>query len=149
MADKMLRLRQLETSLVEIKNQLPSRPRKGWISEFRRALLMTAAQLAKRLNVDQSAVTKLERSEEKKTITLSKLERAAEALGCEVRYVLVPKTSLEKNMFERARKKLREEDKRLQHTLSLEGQSDYDNRLREDVETAYLMLKLGSRIWDD
>lgn len=149
MSDRLLRLRQLESSLADFRNNLPHRPRRGWIAEFRKALWMTTAQLAKRLKVDQSAVTKLERSEEKRTITLSKLERAAEALGCEVRYVFLPKMSLETNMFELARKKLQDEDKRLQHSLGLEAQSDYDNQLREDIQTAYLMHKLGSKIWDD
>ncbi len=149
MKDRLLRLRQLETSIGRISPLLPPRPKAGWIAEFRTAMRMTSAQLAKRLGLDQSSVSRLEKSEVKNTITLESLERCANGLGCEVRYIFVPKKPLEKLMFERARKKLLNEDIRLQQNLRLEGQSNYDNQFDDDARTAFLLLDLGTRIWDD
>jgi len=56
MENHLLRLRQLESALKDKVIELPPRPKNGWIAEFRKALLMTSAQLAKRLGIDRSTV---------------------------------------------------------------------------------------------
>lgn len=144
-----LRRTQLDSSLQALITQIQPRPKSGWIAEIRKALMMTSVQLAKRLGIDQSTLSRLEKSEVKNTITLESLEKAANALNCELRYVFIPRKSLEKTWFAQAEQKLKKEDKNLQHTLSLEGQSDYDNQLDKDVRTAFLALELGSKIWDE
>lgn len=144
-----LRRTQLDSSLQALITQIQPRPKSGWIAEIRKALMMTSVQLAKRLGIDQSTLSRLEKSEVKNTIRLESLEKAANALNCELRYVFIPRKSLEKTWFAQAEQKLKKEDKNLQHTLSLEGQSDYDNQLDKDVRTAFLALELGSKIWDE
>lgn len=72
-------------------------PRQGWIHEIRKALMMTTTQLAERLGVHQTTISRLERSEAESRITLGKLEKAANALDCELRYIIVPKQKQEVN----------------------------------------------------
>jgi len=90
-----LKLRQLDTALDRWRSaDLPSRPPSGWIKAVREGLGMAATHLATRLGVTTSTVTRLETSEADDTISLATLRRAAEALDCELRYVLVPRQSL-------------------------------------------------------
>ena len=63
---------------------------------------MTSGQLAKRLGVQQPRVIELERGEVSGNITVRSLERAAEALGCELVYVLVPEKPLANTIREKA-----------------------------------------------
>lgn len=149
MQSSNLRRVQLDSSLRALSTQIQPRPKSGWIAEIRKALVMTSAQLAKKLGIDQSTLSRLEKSEVKNTITLESLHRAANALGCELHYVFIPREPLEKTWLDRAEQKLENEDKRLQHTLALEGQSDYDSQLRKDVRTVVLAYELGSKIWDE
>src|SRR5205823_6384520 len=78
-------------------------PSRGWIKAIREALGMSTAQLAKRMGVRQPSVVDIERSEEKGSIALSTLRRAAEALNCTVAYVLIPNKPLDTTVRESAR----------------------------------------------
>jgi DNA-binding Xre family transcriptional regulator len=75
----------------ELSRLIPPRPRDGWIAEIRSLLLMTSSQLARRVGVSQSVISNLQKSEREKTITLKSLEKVANALECELVYVLIPK----------------------------------------------------------
>ena len=97
-----LKLRQLDATLSRWRAaDLPSRPPSGWLKVIREALGMTATRQAKTLGVTTSTVTRLETSEADETISLATLRRAAEALGCELQYALVPKQSLADTLEDR------------------------------------------------
>ena len=98
-------------------------PTRGWIRAIREALGMTAEQLATRMGVRQSSIVALERSEEKGTIELATLRRAADALDCNVVYALVPNKPLETTIRERARAFLRRRRQPVAHTMLLEDQN--------------------------
>ena len=109
-------------------NQLSSiedfrRPNKGWLAAIREVLGMTAVQLGQRMGVSATAVTQFEQRERQKTIQLKTLEKAAAALGCDLVYVLVPKTNLEQFVQEQAQKKAKEHYQRVSHSMSLEQQA--------------------------
>jgi len=97
-------------------------PSRGWIRAIREALGMSTAQLAKRMGVRQPSIVDLERSEEKGSVELATLRRAAEALGCSLVYVLVPNELLETTIRERARAFLRRRRRPVEHTMLLEDQ---------------------------
>src|SRR5580658_7650966 len=82
-----------------------ARPHRGWIRAIRDALGMSSAELATRLGVSQQAVADLERSEAQDTIKLETLRRAADALDCDLAYVLVPRIPLEDEVRAQARRK--------------------------------------------
>ena len=57
-------------------------PSKGWIRAVRDALGMNVRQLAERLNVDKSRVSRIERDEVEGNVTLKTMRRVGEALDC-------------------------------------------------------------------
>jgi transcriptional regulator with XRE-family HTH domain len=65
--------------------------RRVWLREVRKALGVPVAEVACALKKHRSAVAKIEQREEEKTISLLALEQAAEALGCELVYSIVPR----------------------------------------------------------
>ena len=98
------------------------RPHRGWIRAVRDALGMSGPELAARMGVSQSTVSDLEASEAADRIQLSTLRRAADALGCDLVYVLVPRTGLEEAVAARARAKAAAHLGRVAHSSRLEAQ---------------------------
>jgi predicted DNA-binding mobile mystery protein A len=98
------------------------RPHKGWVRAMRDAIGMTAAQLATRMKVAQPRITELEKAEVTGRITLTSLERAAEAMGCTLVYALVPRRPLEELVQDRARQVADKILARVDHTMRLEDQ---------------------------
>jgi predicted DNA-binding mobile mystery protein A len=74
-------------------------PPEGWVRHLRDALGMNTRQLAARLGTSRQAVLGLESRERRGAITLDTLGRAADALGCELRYVLIPRDSLHQRRY--------------------------------------------------
>ena len=153
MRGQQAKLRRRELSrLTTAINELPlSTPRKGWIASIRLAIGMTGQQLARRLGVDPSAVSRLERSEANRTITLSHLDRAAAALGCRVVYALVPHEPLDDSIRARARAAARRLRQPVAHSMTLEDQS-LDREAAQDREELLaedLIAKLDPILWED
>ena len=127
-----------------------ARPAKGWIRAIRNALGMTTTQLAKRMGVSQPQVVKTEQSEARRAISLESLERAADALGCDLVYTLVPRQPLRESIVERARQLAVKQLSRTTHTMPLEAQNvspeEYDETLEELVQK--LVESGGSRLWE-
>lgn len=130
---------------------LLKRPPKGWIKAMREALGMTTAQLAIRLGVSQPRVSIIEQAEEHKNITLETLERAANAINCELVYMLVPRNGgLDDLVNEQAIKAARAKLKSTKHTMALEKQSvDTDDEIEQLRKIAKsLAEKSGSELWN-
>lgn len=106
---------------------------------------MAAAHLATRLGVTTSTVTRLETSEADDTISLATLRRAAEALGCELHYAVVPKQSMSDTLENRALAMARQQMAAISHTMALEAQAT--SRETVDTQTRALAENLlkGSR----
>lgn len=147
-----LKLRQLDTALHHWRSaNLPPRPPSGWIKAIREGLGMAAAHLASRLGVTTSTVIRLETSEADDAISLATLRRAAEALGCELQYALVPKQGLRNTLENRAMALARQQMATVSHTMALEAQST--SREAVEVQTRALAEELlkGSRraLWKE
>jgi len=78
-------------------------PPKGWIRAIRGSLGMSGRQLAGRLGLSKQSVARMERDEIKGALSLKTLRRVAEGLDCVLVYGIVPRTSLEKLVHDRAR----------------------------------------------
>lgn len=111
--------RQLDDVLATAR--IPSRPRTGWIATIRQALGMSKTQLAKRINIARQSLSDLESNEARETITLTSLRNAADALGCDLQYVLVPKKPLERMIMEQAFKKASNKLGRVNQSQALEA----------------------------
>lgn len=147
-----LKLRQLDTALTSWRNaDLPPRPSSGWIKAIRESLGMAAAHLATRLGVATSTVTRLETSEADDTISLGTLRRAAEALGCELQYALVPRQSLAETLENRALTLARQQMGAISHTMTLEAQTTSPETVEAQTRTLAERLLKGSRraLWKE
>lgn len=138
-----------EKLLAFVQARMIIRPKSGWVRAIREALGMTTSQLAHRMGIQQSGVTLLEKREINKKVTLETLERAAQAMNCELVYALVPKTTLEKIVDEQSQKAAQEILARTTHTMHLEqqGVSDPETRLHAEELATEIKNKLDSRLW--
>jgi predicted DNA-binding mobile mystery protein A len=147
-----LKLRQLDAALASWRSaDLPPRPPSGWIKAIREGLGMAAAHLAARLGVTTSTVTRLETSEADDTISLATLRRAAEALGCELHYALVPKQSLADTLENRAMALARQQMTAVSHTMALEAQATSRETVEAQTRALAESLLKGSRraLWKE
>jgi predicted DNA-binding mobile mystery protein A len=127
------------------------RPEKGWLRAVRDALGMTAAQMGHRLGISQPSATALEQAEVSGSITLNTLQRAAEALGCRLVYVLVPEKPLAETVQERARLVATNGTAAVEHTMRLEDQAVHSQRVHQELVRHAVedLLQHPSRLWDD
>lgn len=77
-------------------------PQCGWAKTVRLAMGMSSKALGDRLGMSAQGVRQLEQSEVDGSISLRTLSRLANGLDCEVRYMLVPRTSLIEQVLQRA-----------------------------------------------
>ena len=150
--DRASARRQLDKRLSLLDNMdIFARPSRGWLKAIREALGMTTAQLGQRLGVVQSRAVAIEQAETKGTLTLSSLEKAAQALDCRLVYALVPRKSLENLVKERASLLAKRRLKSTRHSMALEAQdvdaADESEQLKK--LTRRLIEKAGSKLWED
>ena len=78
-----------------------SRPPEGWLRAMRLAVGIPAEQIADEMGFTTRMVFQTERAEQKRNISLERLERMARAVGCDLVYGLVPwERSLEDRALE-------------------------------------------------
>ena len=153
MKNQWLTIKQLDKQLKEWQaiSKKYGKPRAGWIKTLRVALSMSAEQFADRLGLTRGRVNQLEKSEVHDAVTLWSLKEAANALGCELVYAIVPKGSstLEDIIKTRAEQVAKERVARVAHSMSLEAQSvDADTlKSQKDVLAKSLMEHLNKKFW--
>jgi predicted DNA-binding mobile mystery protein A len=118
------------------------RPHKGWIRAIRDALGMSTTELAARIGVSQQRVSQIEQGELQETITLETLRRAANALDCDLAYVLEPRTSLDEAVRKQAHKKA------TRHLAPLAHHSRLENQALTDDDEAAQLEEFASRFID-
>lgn len=143
---RKLRIGQLERSLRPFLAGTDSpRPQKGWIRAIREASGVTVRDMAKRLRRVPSAAAHLEKSEAEYRITLGSLRAAADALGCELVYALVPRSgSIQDLAEERVRTKAGENVRAVEHSMALEDQAvgGIESKIEEETRR---MLKRSEK----
>ena len=113
------------------------------------SLGMTGVQFARRLGIRPQSVEAVEKSEANGSIQLKTLRRAAEVLDCTLVYALIPNTSLEGVVRQRARKIAMRDLGRVAHTMKLEAQGTGDANLEDRIE-AYIRDELKERdLWNE
>ncbi len=125
------------------------RPARGWVRAIRDALGMSSRQLAARINISQPAVAQLERSEADGVVQLDTLRRAADALECDLVYVLVPRASLDEIVRSRARTVARADIATVDRTMRLEQQGLTPNQLERRIDNYATKLITTGRLWDE
>ena len=112
---------------------------------------MTASQLAGRIGVASPRIYEIEKSELSGSITLSSLERAANAMDCQLVYALVPRQPLQDMVEQRALLKAKKRVRAASHTMTLEDQALDEAALREQIDalTKELLSGRASAIWEE
>lgn len=98
-------------------------PRDGWVRTVRNAIGMKLKDLAHRLSVNDSTVSRLEKGEVDGSISLNSLRKLADAMDCDVVYGLIPREGSYSKLIKRQAR--RHVDKNLDvvnHTMMLEKQ---------------------------
>ena len=147
-----LKRHQLDVALNRWRSaDLPPRPPSGWVKAIRESFGMTASHIAQRLGVTTSTVTRLETSEADDTVSLATLRRAAEAMGCELQYALVPRQSLSDTLEARALELARSRMATISHTMALEAQSTSRDTVEAQTRELVESLLKGPRraLWRD
>ncbi len=129
-----------------------SRPlSEGWLKTVRTALGMTGLQLAKRLGVSKSQVSKTENSELSGSVTLKTMQNMAEAMNCRFVYAVIPEQDIDQVLKERAIKKAKARVKTASTHMALEAQSLDQQTLDSEIEriAADIMRGKPSDLWSE
>ena len=127
------------------------RPKEGWIRTLRKALGMSSPQLARILGLGKAQVSQMERMEIDDRITLKQLRRVAEELDCELVYALVPRTSIQEMIRERADFKAKKIIEAANQHMILESQQLNERSLNEqlNLETNRLIQDMPRDLWEE
>lgn len=146
-----LRLEHLDAALGRFKAlSARGRPSPGWLKVIREALGRTERQQAARVGISGPSLHKAEASEADEKITLGQLRRLADALDCELVYVLVPRTPLLEQVEQQALKLAQQDVLGTAHSASLSGKAPSESAVRSSIreqQASYLRGRLA-RLWD-
>jgi len=112
---------------------------------------MSAAQIANRLNVSRAAIYKLEERESLRTVSLKQLDRAADAMECDVFYAIVPRGTIEQSIRARSRKKTETKLQLANVSMGLEAEGVKDKRFATAVNSSssYTEALTDRYLWED
>ena len=112
---------------------------------------MTTKQLAERLGVSQPRIVELEQSEASGSVTLNTLQRAAEALGCRLVYVLVPDRPLADTVRARADLVASRITGAVAQSMRLEDQDVRNKDVAKELHRRQVerLLSRPARLWDE
>jgi predicted DNA-binding mobile mystery protein A len=114
------------------------RPVHGWLRAIRESTALTQAGVATKLGLSRQSYAALETSEARGAISLNSLQRAADAMDCEVVYFLVPRPGVADTFSALATH--HDPDRAhlvaTEHSMSLEGQAVGDLPHPQSAPTA-------------
>jgi len=101
------------------------RPARGWLRAVREAIGVSQEVVAKKLTIKRQSYAQLETAEARGSITIASLQRAAEALDCELVYFIVPRETIAGTYSELAQlhDPLFKHLQASEHSMALEGQA--------------------------
>jgi predicted DNA-binding mobile mystery protein A len=109
-----------------------AKPARGWLRAVRSVLGFSQEQVAKKIAMTRQSYADLEAAEQRGAISLNSLQRAAEAMDCELVYFLVPRETAARTYSELAQihdpafKHLQASE----HSMALENQAVGDLKPR-------------------
>lgn len=71
-----------------------ARPARGWLRAVREAMGITQGEVAAKVGVKRQSYAQFETAEERGSISLSSMRRAAEAMDCELVYFVIPRAAV-------------------------------------------------------
>jgi predicted DNA-binding mobile mystery protein A len=132
---------------LQLAAQILAKPRGGWINTVRVALGMSSTDLARKMGIVPSTVSRLEANEIAGTINIDSLQKFADALDCDFVYALVPRQKIQTTIEARARKVALAKLSRTQQTMALEAQAVDNQAMQMLVERKAAELAQSSMLW--
>ncbi len=86
-------------------NAASQRPERGWLRATREGLGLSQASLAKKLGMSRQSYAELETAEARGAISLKSLQRAAEAMACELVYFVRPRVPATRTLTTHAQRR--------------------------------------------
>jgi predicted DNA-binding mobile mystery protein A len=126
-------------------------PPEGWLCTMRKALGMSAAQLARRLKKTRALISHTEKAELSGGVTLKTMQALAEGMSCRFVYAIVPEKSVQDILEIRAKEKAQKRVLESSKHMALEKQSLTKKQITFEVERLQQeMLKdMPSDFWND
>ena len=142
---------QEKVNAVATKMQDIKTPPEGWLCTARKALGMSAAQLARRRGVTRAAISNIEKSELNGRVTFKTLQGMAEAMGCRLVYAIIPENDVEKMLAAHAKKKAMKMVEEANKHMELEGQALSEEQIAFEVERLQteLLKDMPANFWND
>jgi len=111
---------------------------------------MTTYELAEKVGVDQSRISRIEASEAKGEIKISTLEKVADGLGVKFVYGFVPRDSLEEIVRDQAKEIAKKRLNRIDHSMKLELQGLSDKEKEEELNNLIdkILVEEPKNFWD-
>ena len=109
-----------------------SRPARGWLRAVRSVLGLGQEQVAKKIAMTRQSFADLEAAEQRGAISLNSLQRAAEAMDCELVYFIVPRETVARSYSELAQlhDPMFKHLQATEHSMALENQAVGDLKPR-------------------
>jgi predicted DNA-binding mobile mystery protein A len=117
-------------SVLKAASQAATKPARGWLRAVRDAVELSQEQVARKLGVKRQSYADLEQAESRGAASLSSLQRAAEAMDCELVYFIVPRASVAGTFSELARNY----DPQFQHLQASEHSMALEDQAVGDLE---------------
>ena len=126
-------------------------PVEGWIRTARKALNMSAADLARRLGKSRALVSNTEKAELDGGVTIKTMNNMAEAMGCRFVYAIVPEENVEHVLEKQANKKARQVVERTSQHMALEAQGLSKNQIVYEIKSLSeeMLRNMPSDFWKD
>lgn len=123
----------------------------GWIKVIREALGMTASQLARRVGIDQSRISRIENNEMSGDVKLSSMQKIADGLGMKFVYAFIPHQTLEEMVREQATKMAKRQIALVNKTMRLEDQElSLDEKAKAfDDLVQKILIDDPKGLWDE
>lgn len=126
-------------------------PSEGWLRTVRKALGMSGAQLARRMNITRGAISNVEKAELEGSVTLKTMQQLAAAMNCRLVYAIVPEDDMNALVERRAQERAKALIKEASIHMALEDQALSENRLKQETQrlAKELLEKRKSELWND
>ena len=101
------------------------KPARGWLRAVRSVLGSSQEQVAKKISMTRQSYAGLEAAEQRGAISLNSLQRAAEAMDCELVYFIVPRETVARTYRElaQAHDPMFKHLQATEHSMALENQA--------------------------
>jgi predicted DNA-binding mobile mystery protein A len=108
-----------------------AKPARGWLRAVREAVGLTQNEVSTKMAVKRQSYAQFETAEEKGTISIASMQRAADAMNCELVYFIVPRESVARSYAKLAQihDPTAMHLKATDHSMSLRGRDAQDDAL--------------------